>query len=124
MRPHPRDALRPSFAGNFTPSRIQRAQGMPDARCTRGLVSKRAQEVRPRAYRAAESIRHPLRSGFTAYGALSPENGCFASVVPREIERLRATLTPAPGRRDHTLLPYAPITLVRRNCHVHRIPAP
>src|SRR4051794_11645661 len=78
-----------------SPSIVQRAQGMPDARCTRDLVSKCAQKVRPRAYRAAENTRHSLRSGFTAYGALSPENGCFASVVPREIERLPATLTTA-----------------------------
>src|SRR5215213_7333262 len=67
-----------------SPSIVQRAQGMPDARCTRGLVSKRAQKVRPRAYRAAENIRHPLRSGFTAYSVLSPENGSFASVAPLE----------------------------------------
>ncbi len=33
-----RGALRPSFAGNFPPSPKQRAQGMPGARCTRGLV--------------------------------------------------------------------------------------
>ena len=57
---------------------------MPDARCTRDLVSKCAQKVRPRAYRAAENIRHSLRSGFTAYGVLSPENGSFASVAPLE----------------------------------------
>src|SRR3954451_9311941 len=25
-----------------------------------------------------------LRNGFTAYSVLSPENGCFASVAPRE----------------------------------------
>ena len=117
-----RDA--PEVLQIVSPSRIQRAQGMPDARCTRGLVSKCAQRVRPRAYRAAENIRHSLRSGFTAYNVLSPENGSFASVAPWEIERLPEALTPAPRRRDHTPLPYASITLVGRNCHVHRIPAP
>ena len=55
---------------------------MPDARCTRGLVCNVHKEVRTRAYRAAENIRHPLRSGFTAYNVLSPENGSFASVAP------------------------------------------
>src|SRR5882757_9853899 len=58
----------------------QRAQGMPDARCTRDLVSNVHEKVRPRAYRAAENIRHSLRNGFTAYSVLSPENGSFASV--------------------------------------------
>ncbi|MET3840817.1 hypothetical protein ABIE49_002895 [Bradyrhizobium sp. OAE829] len=45
---------------------------MPDARCTRGLVCNVHKEVRTRAYRAAENIRHSLRNGFTAYGVLSP----------------------------------------------------
>ena len=60
----------------------QRAQGMPDARCTRGLVCNVHKRVRTRAYRAAENIRHSLRNGFTAYNVLSPENGSFASVAP------------------------------------------
>src|SRR6476469_9411314 len=94
---------------------------MPDARCTRGLVSKCAQEVRPRAYRAAEAIRHPLRSGFTAYRVLSPENGSFASVAG---EIASTNLTPAPRRQDHTFLPYAQATLVSRSFRVHRIPVP
>src|SRR5205085_9841875 len=33
-----------------------------------------------------ENIRHSLRNGFTAYNELSPENGCFASVAPWEVE--------------------------------------
>ena len=37
---HSRGAFRPSFAVNVPPSK-QRAQGMPGARCTRGLVRKR-----------------------------------------------------------------------------------
>ena len=41
-------------------------------------------KLRVRAYRAAEAIRHSLRNGFTAYNELSPENGSFASVAPRE----------------------------------------
>ncbi|MGH6753380.1 MAG: hypothetical protein ACREDP_14545, partial [Bradyrhizobium sp.] len=57
---------------------------MPDARCTRDLASNVHKEVRPRAYRAAENIRHSLRNGFTAYSVLSPENGSFASVAPWE----------------------------------------
>src|SRR6476660_1950612 len=56
----------------FRTSRSERAQGMPDARCTRGLVCNVHKKVRTRAYRAAEAIRHSLRNGFTAYPALSP----------------------------------------------------
>ena len=55
---------------------------MPDARCTRGLVCNVHKRMRTRAYRAAESIRHSLRNGFTAYIVLSPVNGSLASVAP------------------------------------------
>ena len=73
--------MRPKFQDRFAPFNL-RAQGMPDARWTRDLVSNVHKKVRPRAYRAAENIRHSLRNGFTAYSELSPENGSFASVAP------------------------------------------
>jgi hypothetical protein len=96
---------------------------MPDARCTRDLVSNVHKKVRPRAYRAAENIRHSLRNGFTAYNVLSRENGSFASVAPWEIECLPGALTPATRRQDHTPLPYVSVALVSRNIRVHRDPS-
>src|SRR6266700_108671 len=60
----------------------KREQGMPDARCTRGLACKRQNENRTRAYRAAEAIRHSLRKGLTAYNALSPEYRAFLPPSP------------------------------------------
>ena len=55
---------------------------MPDARCTRGLVCEIVQKSCTRAYRAAENIRHSLRSGLTAYLALTPEyRALLASVA-------------------------------------------
>ncbi|MEA2910511.1 MAG: hypothetical protein QOJ15_2592 [Bradyrhizobium sp.] len=60
----------------------RREQGMPDARCTRGLVCKVVQRMRTRAYRAAEAHRHSLRYGSTAYNALSPENRALLSPSP------------------------------------------
>jgi len=77
---------------------------MPGARCTRGLVCKRVWR-RTRAYRAAESIRHSLRNGFTAYAELSPETNS-SCLRRRRIEglsktrlgrRTSASLTPATG---------------------------
>ena len=58
---------------------------MPDARCTRDLACNVHKEVRTRAYRAAENIRHSLRNGFTAYIVLSPvSRGSVATVaVPK-----------------------------------------
>jgi hypothetical protein len=72
---------------------------MPDARYTRGLVCNVHKEMRTRAYRAAEAIRHSLRNGFTAYFVLSPENGSFASVVtqvkpPEQFDASTATSGP------------------------------
>jgi hypothetical protein len=77
---------------------------MPGARCTRGLACKGVVR-RTRAYRAAESIRHSLRNGFTAYAGLSPETNS-SCLRRRRIEGLSgpgwvdsasAGLTPATG---------------------------
>jgi len=58
---------------------------MPDARCTRDLVCIVHKQMRTRAYRAAENIRHSLRNGFTAYNALSPvSRGSVATVAPQK----------------------------------------
>jgi hypothetical protein len=46
-----RGATRPRFASHFRTSRKERAQGMPDARCTRGLVCNVHKKMRTRAYR-------------------------------------------------------------------------
>ena len=70
---------------------------------------------------SAEAFRPSLRSGFTAYFVLSPVNGSFATVVPRET-CFRKNLTPAPRRQDHTTSPYASCALVLRTLRVHRIP--
>ena len=64
---------------------------MPDARCTRGLVCNVHKNVRTRAYRAAEAIRHSLRNGFTAYSALSPVIGFLATVIGGTYRQLDAS---------------------------------
>src|SRR6266436_10133276 len=56
----------------FCHPRQWRVQGMPDARCTRGLVCKNVQRSAHEHTGSAEAIRHSLRNGFTAYAALSP----------------------------------------------------
>ena len=57
---------------------------MPDARCTRDLMRNVHKKCAHEHTGEAENIRHSLRNGFTAYNVLSPENGSFASVAPRE----------------------------------------
>src|SRR5438105_2373839 len=78
----------------------QRAQGMPGARCTRGLVCQKLHIWRTRAYRAAETLRHPLRNGFTAYIALSPVSGLFCHRRRRDTSRQLSASIAAPGPHD------------------------
>src|SRR4029077_18995382 len=82
----------------------QRAQGTPDARCTRGLVCKHAQKSAHEHTGSAEAIRHSLRNGFTAYSALSPVIGFLVTVTSRILPR---GLTPASRRQNHTTSPSA-----------------
>src|SRR3954454_16323039 len=56
----------------FATSGNQRAQGMPDARCTRDLMRNVHKKCAHEHTGEAENIRHSLRNGFTAYNALSP----------------------------------------------------
>ena len=77
---------------------------MPDARCIRGLVCRDRKRKRTRAYRAAENIRHSLRNGFTAYGALTPEyRALLASVASRKMARKTRSGLGASERLDANL---------------------
>src|SRR5258708_23789399 len=58
---------------------LKRERGMPGARCTRGLVCNCARNCAHEHTGSAESIRHPPRNGFTAYGVLSSATN---SVLP------------------------------------------
>src|SRR5436309_4654783 len=101
---HSRGALRPGFAGILTPPSNQRAQGMPDARCTRDLMRNVHKKCAHEHTGEAENIRHSLRNGFTAYNALSPVS--HVQLPPS---------TPTSGRQDHTSLPYALAARVSRS---------
>jgi hypothetical protein len=94
-----RGAFRPSLANSLSSPSKQRAQGMPGARCTRGLVCQKLRIWRTRAYRAAETLRHPLRNGFTAYFVLSPVSGLFCHRHCRSLRKLDASVA-APGPHD------------------------
>jgi hypothetical protein len=64
-----RDA--PEVLRELSRHKNQRARGMPDARCTRGLACKTGNKSAHEHTGSAEAIRHSLRNGFTAYNALS-----------------------------------------------------
>src|SRR5207342_2958963 len=84
----------------------QRAQGMPDARCTRGLMRNVHKEC------AHEHTGQRRTSDIPCAMALrlitcSPRR--TALLPPLRPEKLwpPGALTPAPRRQDHTSLPYA-----------------
>ena len=79
---------------------ITRAQGRPGARCTRGLVCKRAQKHAHEHTGSAGASRPSLRSGFTAYFVLSPVNGSIATVVGGISPAQLSASTAAPGPHD------------------------
>jgi hypothetical protein len=98
---------------------------MPGARCTRGLVCKMCEENAHEHTGTDGAIRHSLRSGFTAYAALSPATSSFLSPSPRELEGSSAPgrvdaafarLSTSNGRQDHAVLPYAISPVVRTLC--------
>src|SRR5437660_1311084 len=84
--PHSRGANAPELCKIIRPT-AKRAQGMPGACCTRGLVCNSAKKDAHEHTGTAEALRHSLRSGFTAYAALSPETNSFC-LRRRRIEGL------------------------------------
>ena len=79
----------------------------------------KVESTRVRHHRYAETVRHSLRNGFTAYSVLSLESG-LDSLHHRRISP--AGLIPASGNQDHTALPSVPVSHAWRYRHVHRIP--
>jgi hypothetical protein len=84
------------------PSRKRRAQGMPDARCTRGrLCSKKAQALATKG--TPQQPAFPARWFYGLY-VISSGTGLFC---PRRLRFVSTSLAPASGRRDHTISPSA-----------------
>src|ERR1700736_4599506 len=98
----------------------QRAQGIPGARCTRGLVCNSAQKNAHEHTGSAEAIRHSLRNGLRLISR-SPRRSGFLVTVAGGV--LTANLTPASRRQDHTTLPSASSAFVKGAIRVHRTPS-
>ena len=113
---HPRGAKRPSCPPDFRP--LERAWGMPGARCTRGracgVVNTR---VSHHGYTGSPGI--PARNGFNGFLRALPVTGLFCH---RRLRTESANLTPASGREDHTTSPSASSRIRQSAACVHRIP--
>src|SRR3954465_10646220 len=82
----------------FALSEKQRAQGRPDARCTRGLLCISHNKMRTRAYRS--SGEHPAFPAQWFYGLCHGRPGEASSIATIARESCLSTnLTPAFGRR-------------------------
>jgi len=146
--PHSRGAFSPGPLQIVSP-REKRAQGMPGACCTRGLACNKCEECAHEHTGTVGAFRHSLRSGFTAYAALSPETNSFCLRhrridgvgAPGRARNASADLTPATGARTtrfcRTLqcrssaappIAHRPKPALRSHrrsgrCRVHRIPS-
>ena len=91
---------------------IERAQGRPGARCTRGPVCNLHRKMRTRAYRSSgEHPAFPAQWLYGLYRAL-PGERAFLPPLPARSFWLPTDLTPATGRQDHTTSPYAQLPFV------------
>ena len=120
IRPHSRGTMLPELCVSLSLQR-KREQGMPDARCTRGLVCK---DVRKKTHTSIQVQRR--HSGIPCAMALrlisrSPRRiglCCLrrlriaGSSAPGRADLPSADLTPTVRRQDHTTSPYASAPLV------------
>jgi hypothetical protein len=115
----------PELHRNHSPQN-EEAQGMPGARCTRGLVCK-LHEMRTRAYRFSGGDPTFPAQWFTAYGALSPatNSSCHRHrrikgfVAPGWADENLRRFDTSNGCQDHTVLPYASAPFVCALCIAH-----
>jgi hypothetical protein len=104
--PPSRGAIRPSCSKIIRPKN-KRAQGMPGACCTRGLVCKTVQKNAHEHTGTVGAARHSPRNGFTAYAVISPEtnSSCLRRrrieglSKPGRVRKTSVSLTPATGAR-------------------------
>ena len=118
-----RSGHKPAFSRRGAPEACQkpcslgrREQGMPGARCTRGLVCNSAKQTRTRAYRysrkhsgipCAVVLRLMPRSLRRRIRLASVTAGLLTDRIPVGLRIRHRQLGTSNGCRDHTVLPYA-----------------
>jgi hypothetical protein len=90
------------------PRRESRAQGMPGARCTRGLVCQKTAHLAHTSIQVSGNT--PTSPAQWFYGLLRALPGERAFLPPSPLRSLLLkSLTPASRRQDHTTSPYASV---------------
>src|SRR5450631_1221129 len=109
-----------------------RAWGMPGARCTRGLVCNCSDRTHTSNNEYTGIARHPRTQWFYGLCRALPGDRAFLPPSPRGYvlskpgwaDATPQDLTPASGRQDHTILPYAKASLVSVLVIAHRFLKP
>ena len=118
-----RDTSCPKFCISFGPQ-IQRAQGRPGARRTRGLMGVLQSNRLPTSIQVW--LKH---SGLPHAMALRlirdrPGDPALCDTIALGPLSLPSNLTPASGRQTQTISPYVKRRARQSRTHVHRFPAP
>ncbi len=95
----------------FATSRKKKVQGMPDARCTRGLVCHGSQDCAHEHTGQRRQSDIPCAMALRLISALPGDRLFCHRRSSRSL--LLENLTPAPGRQDHTTSPYASVPFVK-----------
>src|SRR5450631_2931717 len=93
----------PEVCHEFPALAKQRAQGMPGARCARGLVCNDSGRGAHEHTGHTGITRHSPRSGLRLITRSPRRTGLFATVALKKLSPLK-NLTPASGCRAHTIL--------------------
>ena len=95
---------RASFAARFARLKLQRAQGMPGARCARGLACKNKKAYEYSHHGHTGVTRHSPRNGFNGFLRALPGD---RALLPPSLADRSTNLMPASGHQNHTTSPSA-----------------
>ena len=115
--------IAPEVCWISSPSSNQRAQGMPDARCTRGLMRNVHRKCAHEHTGQRRTSDIPCAMALRLITCSPRRTALLPPLRPGKLLPPGA-LTPAPRRQDHTSLPYASGAVVTGSIRVHRIPVP
>src|SRR5947207_4047907 len=105
----------------FATSRNKRAQGMPDARCTRGLMRSVHKECAHEHTGQRRTSDIPCAMALRLITCSPRRTALLPPSRPRK-QLPPGALTPAPRRQDHTSSPYALMPFAIGTASVHRDP--
>ena len=109
-----RDAEYARVLSSLTLDKKKRAQGMPDAQCTRSLACECKKHTSIVTTGTPKRSGTPCANGFNGFLRDLPGVRDFLVTVIGAMPSIVANLTPAKGRQDHTTSPSASTSLVWR----------